>query len=156
MDNSFSLSSSSTFFLAAAASAAAAAAAAAASSSSAFLDFFGAPNALNHALKLGVADGLSVDDFVSFDLVFDSSVLMPTGVGTVGVGVVATDDRAAEVVVASTLSLAFSSITFSISFWISVDVIISSSSMSSESRSLDISSLILTVPLPISSVKLCC
>lgn len=52
--------------LIAAASSATFFAAAAASSSSAFFVFFGAPNALNHALRFGVADGLSPlkSDFV--------------------------------------------------------------------------------------------
>lgn len=86
-----------------------------ASSSSVFFGFFGAPNALNHALRFGVAELFST----GFSTTFGS-----------GFGL--------DVVVEQVSSFSFSS--FSLAS-ISVDVMISSSSMSSESLSREASSL---------------
>lgn len=141
------LSLDSSSFVAAAA-AVALAAAAAASSSSAFFDFFGAPKALNHALRFGVADGVLLPDIlVSVD---GAAVVNTTEVSS------SCSETALSSPSASIFFRSFSNKAFSISSCISVDVMISSSSISSESRSLDISSLIFTAPFSISSLKLCC
>lgn len=138
-------------FAAAAATAAAADAAAAASSSSAFLDFFGAPNAFTQALKFGVDFALVDSDEVAAAVVDDDDDVVDSAGLATGVTATAVAASTSAIISAVVSSFFFSSV-FSFACN-SVEVIISSSSISSES--LDRSSDMAGGGV-FSSLKLCC